>query len=141
MNDNFALKQLSCTQNFDEKDHTAMTFQLLKLHRITMLASVSIHMSNRSVSQNMMPYHDQALGVQLPDGELKNVNFHLPFNVIIFVTFDHFPFLAEDNKSLAPVLQAAAVPLLDMETCRMSGVNRGRSQNILDTMICAGEYS
>lgn len=118
-----------------------MTFQWLKLHRIMTLASVSIHMSNRSVSQNMKPYHNQALGVLLLGGELKNVNYHLPFTLINCVsTFDHFPFLAEDNKSLAPVLRAAAVPLLDMETCRMSGVNRGRSQNILDTMICAGKF-
>ncbi|XP_031629228.1 serine protease 30-like [Contarinia nasturtii] len=44
----------------------------------------------------------------------------------------------EDNKSMAAVLRAAAVPLLDLETCRMSDVNGGRSQSILDTMICAG---
>lgn len=48
--------------------------------------------------------------------------------------------LAEDNKSLAyHGLRAAAVPLLDLETCRMSDVNGGRSQSILDTMICAGQ--
>lgn len=67
--------------------------------------------------------------------------YHLPFTLINCVSFDQFLFLAEDNKSLSPVLRAAAVPLLDMETCRMSGVNRGRSQNILDTMICAGKCS
>lgn len=48
--------------------------------------------------------------------------------------------VAEDNNSLAPTLRAAAVPLLDMETCRMSNVNGGRSQSILDTMICAGTF-
>lgn len=48
--------------------------------------------------------------------------------------------IAEDQKSLAPVLRAAAVPLLDMETCRLSDVSGGRSQSILDTMICAGLY-
>lgn len=52
-----------------------------------------------------------------------------------------FYYLAEDKKSLAPTLRAAAVPLLDMETCRMSDVNGGRSQSILDTMICAGKFN
>lgn len=52
-----------------------------------------------------------------------------------------FFFSAEDNRSLAPTLRAAAVPLLDMETCRMSDVNGGRSQSILDTMICAGKFN
>lgn len=51
-----------------------------------------------------------------------------------------FFILAEDNKSLAPILRAASVPLLDLETCRLSDVNGGRSQSILDTMICAGLF-
>ncbi|XP_026471217.1 serine protease 33-like [Ctenocephalides felis] len=45
---------------------------------------------------------------------------------------------AEDKNRPAPVLRAAAVPLLDLRTCRMSGVYGGRQQPILDTMICAG---
>lgn len=56
------------------------------------------------------------------------------------VSFFRWDDVAEDNNSLAPTLRAAAVPLLDMETCRMSNVNGGRSQSILDTMICAGKF-
>lgn len=48
-------------------------------------------------------------------------------------------FTADDTKSIAPVLKAAAVPLLDMDTCRSKEVNGGRYQTILDTMICAGK--
>lgn len=48
--------------------------------------------------------------------------------------------LAEDSKSLASVLKAAAVPVLDLDTCRMTDVNGGRSQSILDTMLCAGYF-
>lgn len=46
--------------------------------------------------------------------------------------------LADDTKSIAPVLKAAAVPLLDLDTCRSRDVNGGRHQSILDTMLCAG---
>lgn len=45
----------------------------------------------------------------------------------------------EDKKSLAPVLRAAAVPLLDQDICRSSEVNGGRNQQILDSMLCAGK--
>jgi len=48
---------------------------------------------------------------------------------------------AEDLKSLAPTLKVAAVPLLDLETCRQSSINGGRQQEILDTMLCAGNFS
>lgn len=44
----------------------------------------------------------------------------------------------EDKKSLAPVLRAAAVPLLDQSICRSSEVNGGKNQQILDSMLCAG---
>lgn len=64
-------------------------------------------------------------------------NFKLIKSIELFVCLLN---LAEDNKSLAyHGLRAAAVPLLDLETCRMSDVNGGRSQSILDTMICAGQ--
>lgn len=45
----------------------------------------------------------------------------------------------EDKLSLAPVLRAAAVPLLDQNTCKSSEVNGGRNQPILDSMLCAGK--
>lgn len=44
----------------------------------------------------------------------------------------------EDKKSLASVLRAATVPLLDQATCRGSEVNGGKNQQILDSMLCAG---
>lgn len=47
----------------------------------------------------------------------------------------------EDKKSSAPVLRAAAVPLLDQNTCRSSEVNGGRNQKILDSMLCAGKFN
>lgn len=40
--------------------------------------------------------------------------------------------------SLPKVLQAASVPLLDLETCRQNDVYGGRHQFILDSMLCAG---
>lgn len=46
--------------------------------------------------------------------------------------------LGQDLQSIAPVLRAAAVPLLEQETCRMTDINGGRQQPILDTMLCAG---
>lgn len=36
------------------------------------------------------------------------------------------------------MLQAASVPLLDLETCRQDDVYGGRHQFILDSMLCAG---
>lgn len=47
-------------------------------------------------------------------------------------------FLEDDMTSLAEVLQAASVPLLDLETCRQDNVYGGRHQFILDSMLCAG---
>ncbi|XP_022187033.1 serine protease 27 [Nilaparvata lugens] len=44
----------------------------------------------------------------------------------------------EDLESLSGVLKAASVPLLDLSTCRQSGVYGGRVQSILDSMLCAG---
>lgn len=44
----------------------------------------------------------------------------------------------EDGETFAPVLRAAAVPIVDIETCRMLGIYGGRQQPILDTMLCAG---
>lgn len=71
--------------------------------------------------------------------QIRNL-IHSDENIIsFFVKWYLFWYIAEDNKSLAPVLRAAAVPLLDLETCRMSDVHGGRSQGILDTMMCAGE--
>lgn len=46
--------------------------------------------------------------------------------------------LEDDMTSLPKVLQAAAVPLLDLETCRHDDVYGGRHQFILDSMLCAG---
>ena len=46
-----------------------------------------------------------------------------------------------DNlQDIASSLRAASVPILDLNTCRKSSVNGGRSQNILDTMLCAGKF-
>lgn len=46
---------------------------------------------------------------------------------------------AEDlDSSLSQVLQVAAVPLLDLDTCRRADVYGGRRQSILDSMLCAG---
>lgn len=39
---------------------------------------------------------------------------------------------------LSPVLRAAAVPVLSLETCRKKGIYGGRQQQILDSMLCAG---
>ncbi|KAG7295693.1 hypothetical protein JYU34_021979 [Plutella xylostella] len=44
----------------------------------------------------------------------------------------------ESTESFAPVLRAAAVPVLDLATCRKSQVLGGRQQAILDSMLCAG---
>lgn len=44
----------------------------------------------------------------------------------------------DDATSLPKVLQAAFVPLLDLETCRHNDVYGGRHQFILDSMLCAG---
>uniref|UniRef100_A0A336K7N4 Acrosin n=1 Tax=Culicoides sonorensis TaxID=179676 RepID=A0A336K7N4_CULSO len=45
---------------------------------------------------------------------------------------------AEDLKSLSSVLRVAAVPIMDTEMCRSNSINGGRSQKILDSMLCAG---
>lgn len=51
---------------------------------------------------------------------------------------------SQDSKSIAPILRAAAVPLLEQNTCRRSDVHGDRDdgkkqqQPILDTMLCAG---
>jgi secreted trypsin-like serine protease len=42
------------------------------------------------------------------------------------------------DSSLSQVLQVAAVPLLDLDTCRRADVYGGRRQSILDSMLCAG---
>ncbi|KAJ0182962.1 hypothetical protein K1T71_000938 [Dendrolimus kikuchii] len=47
----------------------------------------------------------------------------------------------ESTESFAPVLRAAAVPVLDLTTCRKNHVLGGRQQEILDSMICAGILS
>lgn len=49
----------------------------------------------------------------------------------------------KDAKSVATILRAAAVPLLDQQTCRQADVHGGgdgrtAQQPILDTMLCAG---
>ncbi|KAG6454606.1 hypothetical protein O3G_MSEX008780 [Manduca sexta] len=46
----------------------------------------------------------------------------------------------ESNENFAPVLRAAAVPVMDLATCRKNQVLGGRQQPILDSMICAGKY-
>ncbi|VVD06090.1 unnamed protein product [Leptidea sinapis] len=48
---------------------------------------------------------------------------------------------AESTENFAPVLRAAAVPVLDLATCRKEQVLGGRQQTILDSMICAGILS
>ncbi|XP_068622149.1 trypsin-like [Battus philenor] len=45
---------------------------------------------------------------------------------------------AEGTETFAPILRAADVPLMDLETCRKNQVLGGRQQPILDSMICAG---
>ncbi|KAF9794087.1 hypothetical protein SFRURICE_013552 [Spodoptera frugiperda] len=47
----------------------------------------------------------------------------------------------ENTENFAPILRAAAVPVLDLNTCRKSQVLGGRQQTILDSMICAGILS
>ncbi|XP_063545579.1 serine protease 27-like [Cydia strobilella] len=47
----------------------------------------------------------------------------------------------ESTESFAPVLRAAAVPVLDLATCRKDQILGGRQQAILDSMICAGILS
>ncbi|XP_018572875.1 trypsin-like [Anoplophora glabripennis] len=44
----------------------------------------------------------------------------------------------EITDRLSPVLRAAAVPVLSLETCRKKGIYGGRQQQILDSMLCAG---
>lgn len=44
----------------------------------------------------------------------------------------------DDLESLSEELQAASVPVLDLETCRQQDVYGGRDQSILDSMVCAG---
>ncbi|KAJ2943339.1 hypothetical protein O0L34_g12145 [Tuta absoluta] len=48
---------------------------------------------------------------------------------------------AETTEDFAPALRAAAVPVLDLNTCRKSNILGGRQQAILDSMICAGVLS
>lgn len=55
------------------------------------------------------------------------------------ITFRQFCLTGDDKQSLAPILRAAAVPLLDQNTCKSSEVNGGRNQQILDSMLCAGK--
>lgn len=110
-----------------------------------MPASASIRTSSQFVCQACETMNDygRAHGVRWADGVLKYVSSnHLNWMPTQFETLFRFSFahLAEDNKSLAPTLRVADVPLLDMETCRMSNANGGRSQSILDTMICAGKW-
>lgn len=50
----------------------------------------------------------------------------------------------KDAKSVASILRAAAVPLLDQQTCRQADVHGGGGerpppQAVLDTMLCAGK--
>lgn len=45
---------------------------------------------------------------------------------------------AEDLKSLSSVLRVAMVPIVDTDMCRNKDINGGRSQKILDSMLCAG---
>ncbi|XP_045538497.1 trypsin I-P1 [Papilio machaon] len=47
----------------------------------------------------------------------------------------------EGTETFAPVLRAADVPLMDLDTCRKRQVLGGRQQPILDSMICAGVLS
>lgn len=51
-----------------------------------------------------------------------------------------FVSFTEGTETFAPVLRAADVPLMDLDTCRKSQVLGGRQQPILDSMICAGGY-
>lgn len=44
----------------------------------------------------------------------------------------------DDLESLSEELQAASVPVLDLQTCRQQDVYGGRDQSILDSMVCAG---
>ncbi|XP_039752290.1 trypsin-like [Pararge aegeria] len=48
---------------------------------------------------------------------------------------------AEGTDNFAPVLRAAAVPVLDQTTCRKEKVLGGCQQTILDSMLCAGILS
>ncbi|XP_045458027.1 trypsin-like [Melitaea cinxia] len=48
---------------------------------------------------------------------------------------------AEGTENFAPVLRAAAVPVLDQTTCRKEKVLGGCQQTILDSMLCAGVLS
>lgn len=60
-------------------------------------------------------------------------------NVDLRTFFFYLPSRVEDDMtSLPKVLQAASVPLLDLETCRHDDVYGGRHQFILDSMLCAG---
>ncbi|XP_022122405.2 trypsin-like [Pieris rapae] len=45
------------------------------------------------------------------------------------------------EQKFAPILRAAAVPILDLATCRKEQVLGGRQQTILDSMLCAGVLS
>ncbi|KAH9637605.1 hypothetical protein HF086_014769 [Spodoptera exigua] len=56
-------------------------------------------------------------------------------------TVSGWGFQAENTENFAPILRAAAVPVLDLNTCRKSQVLGGRQQTILDSMICAGILS
>ncbi|CAH2056129.1 unnamed protein product, partial [Iphiclides podalirius] len=48
---------------------------------------------------------------------------------------------AEGTETFSPILRAAEVPLMDLDTCRKNQVLGGRQQPILDSMICAGILS
>ncbi|XP_032525716.2 trypsin-like [Danaus plexippus] len=47
----------------------------------------------------------------------------------------------ESTENFSPVLRAAAVPVLDLATCRRDKVLGSCKQTILDSMICAGALS
>lgn len=81
---------------------------------------------------------------------LRTFHFILVFPIVLVVGLNghnsshnqniiiNSPSTGTDKKSIAPVLRAAAVPLLDQSTCKSSEVNGGRNQQILDSMLCAG---
>ncbi|CAG9833897.1 unnamed protein product [Diabrotica balteata] len=43
-----------------------------------------------------------------------------------------------DIDTSSPVLKVAAVPVISLDTCRLKAIYGGRSQQILDSMLCAG---
>lgn len=43
-----------------------------------------------------------------------------------------------DPERISPVLRAALVPVISLDSCRRPAIYGGRQQAILDTMLCAG---